>query len=91
MDDVIIDKPFLLDIDPPPLHSIIIKPEGYLVWGKKLTQLKVHWIKVEGEMHIGGKDCLYQGNTRVTFLGELQSFWPKLTIQKCISIHLDQK
>lgn len=70
--NVTITKSILLDEEPPTLWSITIKSGGKLVWDPKTSvHLKVHWIRVDGELHIGSETCPYIEFTRITFLGNV--------------------
>jgi hypothetical protein len=53
------------------LWSITIESGGKLVWDPNTeVHLKIHWIQVDGELHIGSEDCPFEQNTRIVFLGK---------------------
>ncbi|CAC5389406.1 unnamed protein product [Mytilus coruscus] len=68
-DNLTITQPILLDEQPPTLYSIVITATGKLVWDPNtVVHLKVHWVQVDGELHIGAEDCPFLSNTHITFL-----------------------
>jgi hypothetical protein len=70
-DNVTITESILMDKQPPTLWSITIKSGGKLVWDPKTeVHLRIHWIRVDGEMHIGSEHCPFTEPTRITFLGK---------------------
>ncbi|XP_063411187.1 cell migration-inducing and hyaluronan-binding protein-like [Mytilus trossulus] len=72
-DNLTITQPILLDEQPPTLYSIIITATGKLVWDPNTeVHLKVHWVQVDGELHIGSEHCPFQSNTHITFLGNVE-------------------
>ncbi|XP_052081130.1 protein DDB_G0287365-like [Mytilus californianus] len=72
-DNLIITQPILLDEQPPILYSIVITDTGKLVWDPNtVVHLKVHWVQVDGELHIGAEDCPFLSNTHITFLGNVE-------------------
>ncbi|CAG2193249.1 CEMIP [Mytilus edulis] len=72
-DNLTITQPILLDEQPPTLYSIVITATGKLVWDPNTeVHLKVHWVQVDGELHIGSEDCPFLSNTHITFLGPLK-------------------
>ncbi|XP_052081131.1 cell migration-inducing and hyaluronan-binding protein-like [Mytilus californianus] len=72
-DNLTITQPILLDEQPPTLYSIVITATGKLVWDPNtVVHLKVHWVQVDGELHIGSEDCPFLSNTHITFLGNVE-------------------
>ncbi|CAG2235555.1 TEME2 [Mytilus edulis] len=72
-DNLTITQPILLDEQPPTLYSIVITATGKLVWDPNTeVHLKVHWVQVDGELHIGSEDCPFLSNTHITFLGNVE-------------------
>ncbi|XP_063412729.1 protein DDB_G0287365-like [Mytilus trossulus] len=72
-DNLTITQPILLDEQPPTLYSIVITSTGKLVWDPNTeVHLKVHWVQVDGELHIGSEDCPFLSNTHITFLGNVE-------------------
>ncbi|CAC5383977.1 TEME2 [Mytilus coruscus] len=72
-DNLTITQPILLDEQPPTLYSIVITDTGKLVWDPNtVVHLKVHWVQVGGELHIGAEDCPFLSNTHITFLGNVE-------------------
>ena len=60
----------LLDTQPATLHHLTIAAGGKLVFDPNTdVHFKVHAIYIDGELHIGSKDCLFTSDTRITFLG----------------------
>ena len=60
-----------MDQSPPDTYTITIESNGKLVWNPNADiELDVYSITVNGEMHIGGENCLYEKYTTITFNGK---------------------
>jgi hypothetical protein len=60
-----------MDQSPPDTYNITIESNGKLVWNPNADiELDVYSITVNGEMHIGGENCLYEKYTTITFNGK---------------------
>jgi hypothetical protein len=70
-DAVHVTSRILLDVSPLDLTSITIESTGRLVLSPHIDiDLRVNFILIKGDMHIGSEECPYPARAHITLLGK---------------------